>query len=92
MLDLKAAAERESGTAIAPEEYARALPYARRKLNFINERYGTNHGNDYLAILVSETVRANRFTAYLNFINRAGSVIKGQKEGAAHPQVNSPNL
>lgn len=39
-----------------------AEPYARRKVALINEREGTAHGDDYLAIIIAETVWANRFS------------------------------
>lgn len=39
-----------------PEEYAK------QKLDYINARYGTNHGDDYLAVLVQECQRQEDFT------------------------------
>ena len=40
---------------MTPEEYAK------QKLAYINARYGTNHGDDYLAVLVQECQRENEF-------------------------------
>ena len=57
-------AEEYLGAPIAPEEMLEAEPYARHKLSLINEREGTDHGDDYLAILIAETVRANAFSAF----------------------------
>lgn len=64
MLDIKARAEHYLGGPITPEEFNRAEPYARRKLDLINQREGTNHGDDYHAILFSEIVQSNRFSDY----------------------------
>ena len=38
-----------------------AEQYAKQKLTYINARYGTNHGDDYLAVLVQECQRENEF-------------------------------
>ena len=67
-VELYIAAEESLGGQIAPDEMLRAEPYARRKLDYINDRYGTSHGDDYLAILIAETVRANRFSEYTHLI------------------------
>lgn len=64
MLDLRARTEHYLGGPITPEEFERAEPYVRRKLERINSREGTNYGNEYLAILVSEIVQGNRFADY----------------------------
>lgn len=64
MLDLRARAEHYLGGPITPEEFEHAEPYARRKLESINSREGTSHGDEYLAILVSEIVQSNRFSDY----------------------------
>lgn len=39
-----------------------AEQYAKQKLSYINARYGTNHGDDYLAVLVQECQRQEDFT------------------------------
>lgn len=57
-------AEAHFGATIAPEEMLKAEPYARHKLALINAREGTDYGDDYLAILIAETVRANMFSAF----------------------------
>lgn len=64
MLDLRARAEHYLGGPITSEEFERAEPYARRKLERINSREGTDHGDEYLAILVSEAVQSDRFSDY----------------------------
>ena len=64
--DLRTAAEQRNGSVFSDEEYRLALPEAQRKLERINNLYGTRHGEPYLAILIAETVRAQRLTQYLN--------------------------
>ena len=66
VFDLHTAAEENAGTPISEEEYRLALPAARHKLEYINDLNGTRHGEPYLAILIAETVRAQRLTQYLN--------------------------
>ena len=39
-----------------------AEEYAKQKLDYINARYGTNHGDEYLAVLVQECQRQEDFT------------------------------
>lgn len=102
MPDLKARAEQYLKGRISPTEFERAEPYARRKLNLINSRYGTDHGDEYLAILVSEIVQTDRFSDYLEVLyfqreverqgenhicQRCGKC--GQKEKAASTAANS---
>lgn len=57
-------AEEYLGATITPEEMLKAEPYARHKLALINSREGTDHGDDYLAILIAETVKANSFSTF----------------------------
>ena len=64
--DLRTVAEQRNGSAFSNEEYRLALPEAQRKLERINNLYGTRHGEPYLAILISEAVQAQRLTRYLN--------------------------
>lgn len=64
MFDLHNAAEKRAGTPISEDEYQQALPAAQRKLEYINNRYGTHHGEPYLAILIFEAVKAQRLTRY----------------------------
>ena len=66
VFDLHTAAEESAGTPISEEEYRLALPAARHKMEYINDLNGTRHGEPYLAILIAETVRAQRLTQYLN--------------------------
>lgn len=68
MEGIKKYAEQEVG-AITDDEYMAAYPYAKRKLLDINARFGTNHGDRYLALLVAETVSANRFSRYCERIH-----------------------
>ena len=65
VFNLHTAAEESAGTPISEEEYRLALPAARHKLEYINNLNGTHHGEPYLAILIGETVRAQRLTQYL---------------------------
>ncbi len=67
--DLRTAAEQRNGSAFFDEEYRLALPEAQRKLERINNLYGTHHGEPYLAILVAEAVKAQRLTRYLEAVN-----------------------
>lgn len=57
-------AEKWLGDKIDPEEMKKAEPYARRKLALINQREGTSHEDDYLAILIAETVKSDRFSRF----------------------------
>lgn len=63
-LTLKEKAQLHLKDEIAQDEYDIAEPQARKKLDYINKRYGTSHGEDYLAILIAETVKSNRFHDY----------------------------
>ena len=66
MLDLHTVAEERAGTPISEDEYQQALPVAQHKLDYINNLNGTHHGEPYLAILIAETVKAQRLTKHLN--------------------------
>lgn len=66
MLDLHTVAEERAGTPISEDEYQQALPVAQHKLEYINNLNGTHHGEPYLAILIAETVKAQRLTKHLN--------------------------
>ena len=78
-------AEAYYGATIAPEEMMKAEPYARRKLTLINEREGTDHGDDYLAILIAETVKQNAISAFTfalcNLIMGDAESSTGQENG-----------
>lgn len=78
-------AEAYYGDTIAPEEMMKAEPYARRKLALINSREGTDHGDDYLAILIAETVKANAISAFTfalcNLIMEDAESSGGQENG-----------
>lgn len=69
VFDLHTAAEENAGTPISEDEYRLALPAARHKLKYINNRNGTHHGEPYLAILIAEAVKAQRLTRYLDAVN-----------------------
>ena len=67
--ELKARVEKEVGTEICPVFFQKAEKYARRKLNFINERAGREYGedgygDDYLVLLTADTVREMAFAEY----------------------------
>lgn len=67
--NLKAAVEERIGAEICPEFFQKAEAYARRKLNFINERAGREYGEDgygdeYLAILTEEAIEQLAFSEY----------------------------
>ena len=69
VFDLHTAAEESAGTPISEKEYRLALPAAQNKLKHINDLYGTHHGGPYLAILIAETVKAQRLTRYFDTVN-----------------------
>lgn len=62
---IKKYAEQELG-AITEIEFQTAYTYAKRKLDEINCRYGTSHGEKYLALLLAETIQAYRLSRYCN--------------------------
>lgn len=82
MLDLRARAEHYLGGPITPEEFEREESYARRKLERINSREGANHGDEYLARLVSKTVQSNRFSDYTLAISTQREI---EKQVAENP-------
>lgn len=74
--DLHSKVEEETGALIAPDFFARAEQYARRKLDLINERAGRRYGeggygDEYLVILTADTVREMCFSAYCDARNAA---------------------
>lgn len=68
MNNLRVLAEKYNGSAIADEEYIKALARAERKLEIIITREGDCNGERlkpyYLAQLISESVNSERFTTY----------------------------
>lgn len=82
----KEAAEPLTEYPITNEEYQKALRAATDKLDRINKRYGTNHGDDYLAMLIAEQVQFNRFSQHCNAMYRVGQAKKkGAPESAPIP-------
>ena len=69
MIDLHIAAEKEIGSRISQDEYQMALPAAQRKMAHIDNLSGIHHDEPYLAILIAEAVKAQRFTRYLDAVN-----------------------
>ncbi len=65
MPDLRSIVENRARTPVSDEEYQLALSLAQRKIECINSRYGTHHGEAYLAILIAEAVQAQRLTRNL---------------------------
>lgn len=68
MEELQQQAERYLGTEIEPSEWDKAKAYAERKLKGIIEREGDGDGERrkpyYLAQLIAETVRSDRFSQF----------------------------
>ncbi len=67
--NLKAAVEERIGAEICPEFFQKAEQYARRKLNFINERAGREYGedgygDDYLVVLTQDVLHEQAFSDY----------------------------
>lgn len=85
--DLRTAAKQRNGSVFSDEEYRLALPEAQRKLERINNLYGTRHGEPYLAILISEAVQAQRLTRYLNAVYELMEQARGSgpDQGLARP-------
>ena len=71
VMTLKEKAEMHLGTEISEDAYKKALSLAEQKLKRINERYGTNHGEDYLAMLISEQVQFRAFSDFCGEMHRA---------------------
>ena len=71
VMTLKEKAEMHLGADISEDAYKKALPIAEQKLKRINERYGTNHGEDYLAMLISEQVQFRAFSDFCGEMHRA---------------------
>ena len=92
VLDLKATAEREMGGAMTESEFSAALSQAAYKLDRINQIGNTHHGFDYLAILVSEAVRASRLTAYFDAINYLRDDEMGKEKEPSAERRNGPSL
>ena len=87
-MTLKEKAESHLGEPISEEEYQSALPLAVNKLSRINDRYGTDHGEDYLAMLIYEQVLFTRFSNFCNANHRVMQAEKKtnalQREASAH--------
>ena len=85
---LRQQAEKYLGEAISPEEWECAKRYAERKLAMIIEREGDADGarreSWYLAQLIAETVRSNRFSKFTfdlgNFLRYVDEKIGIKKE------------
>jgi KaiC/GvpD/RAD55 family RecA-like ATPase len=50
----KAKIEATLGQAVTEADFIIALEYAEHKMKFLNNLFGTNYGEDYLAVLTSE--------------------------------------
>lgn len=82
-------AEQYLGALIYPTEWSRAKAYAERKLAFIIEREGDADGARrepwYLAQLIAETVRAERFSEYTRMLYERKQAT-GDKKRTAHAE------
>ena len=67
--NLRTAAEQQARNPFSEDEYRHALSAARQKLEYINNRSGTRHGEPYLAVLIAEAVEARRLTQYLEAVS-----------------------
>ena len=68
--ELKDRVEKDVGTEICPAFFQKAENYARRKLDWINERadrkYGEDgYGDDYLVLLTADTISEMAFSEYV---------------------------
>lgn len=79
-MSLKEKAEQHLGATMNAEEYYKSLDLAVQKLNRINAREGTNHGEDYLAMLIAEQAQFAHFSVYCDEMHRARAAEK--KTGA----------
>lgn len=86
--NLKAAVEERIGAEICPAFFEKAERYARRKLDFINERAGRTYGEDgygdeYLVILTEEMIRQLAFSEYTFFRSMEIMAARAAQEGGA---------
>ena len=89
-MTLKEKAEMHLGAVISEDAYKKALPLAEQKLKRINERYGTNHGEDYLAMLISEQVQFRVFSDFCGEMHRAKAAEQKAKKRWTHRIVRPP--
>lgn len=91
---LQQQAEQYLGTAISPAEWADARPYAEHKLKGIIEREGDADGARrepwYLAELIAETVRGNRFSRLTKLIYELTEQFGVKKEQPTSENVSRP--
>lgn len=90
-------AEHYLGGTISPSEWVEAKKYAERKLDGIIKREGDLNGARrepwYLAQLIAETVRANRFSQFtldLTALYRYAEEQMGLKKRTAHVKRHGP--
>lgn len=88
-MNKKEAAEKHLGCFIEDDEYEDALQAATDKLNRINERYGTHHGEEYLAMLIAEQIQFSRFSNYCDAVHRARQAEKRKARFTAHQSTNT---
>lgn len=91
---LQQQAEGYLGTTIDPEEWAGAKAYAEQKLERIIEREGDAGGARrepwYLAQLIAETVKGERFSAFTQLIYYAAEQFGVKKEQPTSENVSRP--
>jgi hypothetical protein len=86
--NLKAAVEESIGAEICPAFFEKAERYARRKLDFINERAGRTYGEDgygdeYLVILTEEMIGQLAFSEYTILRSMEIMAARAAQEGGA---------
>lgn len=86
--NLKAAVEERIEAEICPAFFEKAERYARRKLDFINERAGRTYGEDgygdeYLVILTEEMIGQLAFSEYTFFRSMEIMTARAAQEGGA---------
>ena len=91
---LQQQAEQYLGTAIDPLEWDNAKAYAERKLKWIIDREGDADGARrepwYLAQLIAETIRGNRFSSLTRLIYELTEQFGVKKEQPTSENVSRP--
>ena len=93
---LRQQAEQYLGTAIDPFEWDSARASAEQKLDRIIDRYGDEDGTRrepwYLAQLIAEAVRGNRFARYTRDLTEVYRLIEQEETGVKKVRPTSENV
>lgn len=96
LTSLQRQAESYLGSGISPSELEEAKAYAERKLALIIEREGDAGGARrepwYLAQLIAEAVRGNRFARYTRDLTEVYRLIEQEETGVKKVRPTSENV